>query len=113
MMMPWHEKNEQGIDVLCDYNGGSGSERVTTYVHEDTVADLLAYAAADMAGMGCAEPFCTYCNPARAAWWKACNSLSVTTRRGLQALMRDAGVELPEAPYEEETEGVVPTAQHG
>lgn len=105
--------NEQGIDVVRAYDGPVFPERARTFVDEDTVADVLAYMAVDMEMMGCVEPFCPDCNPARAAWWKACNSLSKKTRRGMQALMRDAGVALPEGPYEEEGEGVVPAAQHG
>lgn len=105
--------NEQGIDVVRAYDGPVFPERARTFIDEETVADVLAYMAVDMEMTGCVEPFCPDCNPARAAWWKACNSLSKKTRRGMQALMRDAGVALPEGPYEEEGEGVVPAAQHG
>lgn len=107
------EENEQGIEVARVYEGHNYSEPVKTFVDEEAVADVLGYMAVDMAMMGCREAVCPDCNPARAAWWTACNSLSKKTRRGLQALMRDAGVALPEGPYEEEEESAVPTAQHG
>jgi hypothetical protein len=105
--------NEQGIDVVRAYDGPVFPERARTFVDEETVADVLGYMAVDMEIMGCTDSFCPNCNPARAAWWKACNSLSKKTRRGLQALMRDAGVDLPEAPYNEDEPSVVPAAQHG
>lgn len=101
--------NEQGIEVVRAYDGPVLPDRARTFIDEETVADLLGYMAVDMAMMGCADASCPDCNPARAAWWTACNSLSKKTRRGLQALMRDAGVPLPEGPYEEEGEGAVPT----
>lgn len=107
------EPNEQGIDVVRAYDGPVFSQHARTFIDEETVADVLGYMAVDMETVGCADPSCPDCNPVRAAWWKACNSLSKKTRRGLQALMRDAGVALPEAPYEEEEEGAVPTPQHG
>lgn len=106
------EENEQGIEVARVYEGHNDSEPEKTFVDEETVADVLGYMAVDMEMTGCIDPFCPDCNPARAAWWKACNSLSKRTRRGLQALMRDAGVALPVGAYEEEEEGAVPAAQH-
>lgn len=107
------EPNEQGIDVVRAYDGPVFSQRARTFIDEETVADVLGYMAVDMETVGCMDPFCTACNPARAAWWRACNSLSKKTRRGLQALMRDAGVALPVGGCEEEEEGAVPTPQHG
>lgn len=106
-------ENEQGIAVAVWRGNLDGTETLRTYIHEDTVADVLGYMAVDMDTLGCKDGFCANRNPARLAWWKACNSLSLKTRRGLQALMRDAGVALPGAPYEEADDYAVPAAQHG
>lgn len=106
------EENEMGIEVARVYEGHNYSEPAKTFVDEEAVADLLAYMAVDMEMVGCMNPFCPDCNPARAAWWRACSSLSKKTRRGLQALMRDAGINLPEAPYNEDEPSVVPAPQH-
>lgn len=107
------EENEQGIEVARVYEGHNYNEPAKTFVDEETVADVLGYMAVDMETVGCVDPFCMDCIPARVAWWRACNSLSKKTRRGLQALMRDAGVALPVGGCEEEEEGAVPTPQHG
>lgn len=100
-------ENEQGIEVAIHLEKGGVYPLIRTFVDEETVADLLAYAAVDMDFLGCRRASCEDCNPARAAWWRACNSLSIKTRRGMQALMRDAGIPLPEGPFEEDEIGVV------
>jgi len=105
--------NEQGLEVVRDYDSELPWKYNNTYIHEDVVADLLMYAAVDVESIGCKDEDCVECNPMRAAWWKAMNSLSVKARRATQALMRDAGVALVSGPYEEEEPNVVPVAQHG
>ena len=105
--------NEQGLEVVRDYDQNNLTTVLETYIPEDVVADMLMYAAADVDSIGYRDAFCPDCNPMRSAWWTAMNSLSVKTRRATQALMRDAGVALVPGPYKEEPFGAVPTPLHG
>jgi hypothetical protein len=105
--------NEQGLDVVREYDVGLPRKYNATYIPEDVVADVLMYAAVDVESLGCRDAWCEECNPMRAAWWRAMNSLSVKTRQATQALMRDAGVELVPGPYDVVDIHAIPTAQHG
>jgi hypothetical protein len=104
-------ENEQGQVVVRDYDDVLPWRYKATYIPEDVVADLLMYTAVEIEITGCKDERCENCNPMRAAWWTAMNSLSVKTRRATCALMRDAGVTLVPGPYEEDETGVVPTTR--
>jgi hypothetical protein len=105
--------NEQGLDVVCEYEPEHPWTYTNTYIPEDVVADVLMYAAVDVESIGCKDEWCEECNPMRTAWWRAMNSLSVKTRQATQALMRDAGVALVPGPYDVVDIHAIPTAQHG
>jgi len=99
LSLDYKEQAPASLEVM--ENDGEAKNTVT-YVREDVVEVALRYAAVDLAMVNCRDNWCTSCNPARRAWWEACNALGRAKRIELQGLLREAGIPLPKGPFEDE-----------
>lgn len=89
---------EQMAEMLQDT--AEDRTRITLTVKETTYV-LTQLAVLEASNPGCADVECPACNEYRRIFWELSNALPISARVAYQKALRECGVPLPEAPWEE------------